>query len=158
MFRQLSKTTFRQMAYVHHPRATCPPGTKIRSVRRFHRAPVAYARKDTQHKDSLKPDRAEYSQSGGDDAAAKTEKAAFDPNQTRPEHEEPTAKQESGGTDVSDAGNPLNVSPGNKDVSEAQPDKQQQSHRSTSESGQGSSRGRTSGSGGAPKAGGGKSG
>ena len=58
------------------------------------------ARKDAQDKDSLKPEPNEYSKSGSDDAAAATEKAAFDPSQTRPEQEKETAGRESGG-DVS---------------------------------------------------------
>lgn len=39
----------------------------------------------------------EYSKSGGDEAAAATEKAAFDPSKTSPEEEHETARQESGG-------------------------------------------------------------
>ena len=58
------------------------------------------ARKDTQDKDSLKPEPNDYSKSGSDDAAAATEKAAFDPSSTRPEEEQATADRESGG-DVS---------------------------------------------------------
>ena len=52
----------------------------------------------------------EYSKSGSDDAASKDE-AAFDPNKTGPESE-----KESAGTNASN--NPLEVSPGNQNVSQ----------------------------------------
>ncbi|KAF2009615.1 hypothetical protein BU24DRAFT_358311 [Aaosphaeria arxii CBS 175.79] len=95
------------------------------------------AQKDAQDKDSLNPRSTEYSKSGGgDDAAAHTD-AAFNPNKTRPEEE---GQHE----------NPLETSPGNKEVSKA---------RKEDEGGaQGSPRRSTSSKGSAPKAGGGKSG
>jgi len=68
--------------------------------RPFSQAPARFARKDTQDKDSLKPEPNEYSKSGSDDAAAAVEKAAFDPSQTRPEQEHASAAKESG-SDVS---------------------------------------------------------
>lgn len=68
--------------------------------RPFSQVPARFARKDTQDKDSLKPEPNEYSKSGSDDAAAAVEQAAFDPNQTRPETEQATADKESG-SDVS---------------------------------------------------------
>ena len=68
--------------------------------RPFSQAPIRLARKDTQDKDSLKPEPNEYSKSGSDDAAAAVEGAAFDPNQTRPEEEQSRAAKESG-SDVS---------------------------------------------------------
>lgn len=64
--------------------------------RPFSQAPTRLARKDTQDKDSLKPEPNEYSKSGSDDAAAAVEGAAFDPNQTRPEQEHASAAKESG--------------------------------------------------------------
>jgi hypothetical protein len=70
------------------------------SSRPFSQAPIRFARKDTQDKDSLKPEPNEYSKSGSDDAAAAVEKAAFDPSETRPEQESATAEKESG-SDVS---------------------------------------------------------
>jgi hypothetical protein len=76
---------------------TSPTTTTLRP---FSSTLPAYARKDTQDKDSLKPLPNEYSKSGSDDAAAATEKAAFDPSSTRPEEEQATADRESGG-DVS---------------------------------------------------------
>ena len=72
----------------------------IVTSRPFSQAPIRLARKDTQDKDSLKPEPTEYSKSGSDDAAAATEKAAFDPSSTRPEEEQNIAGRESGG-DVS---------------------------------------------------------
>jgi hypothetical protein len=68
--------------------------------RAFSQSPSILARKDTQDKDSLKPEPNEYSISGSDDAAAAVEKAAFDPSETRPEQESATAERESG-SDVS---------------------------------------------------------
>ena len=70
------------------------------TTRPFSLSPLNQARKDTQDKDSLKPEPTEYSKSGSDDAAAATEKAAFDPSSTRPEEEQNIAGRESGG-DVS---------------------------------------------------------
>ena len=72
----------------------------VAASRPFSQAPIRLARKDTQDKDSLKPEPTEYSKSGSDDAAAATEKAAFDPSSTRPEEEQNIAGRESGG-DVS---------------------------------------------------------
>ena len=68
----------------------------VAASRPFSQAPIRLARKDTQDKDSLKPEPNEYSKSGSDDAAAAVEQAAFDPNQTRPEQEQATAAKESG--------------------------------------------------------------
>jgi hypothetical protein len=68
-------------------RRTCPPGTRIASVRRsrFHSSPAArYAYKDDQSKDSLQPKSTEYSKSGSDAEAAETDEA-FDPSKTSPE-------------------------------------------------------------------------
>lgn len=68
----------------------------VPTSRPFSSAPSRLARKDTQDKDSLKPEPNEYSKSGSDDAAAAVEQAAFDPNQTRPEQQQATAEKESG--------------------------------------------------------------
>ena len=77
-----------------------PTITATTTTRPFSLSPLNQARKDTQDKDSLKPEPTEYSKSGSDDAAAATEKAAFDPSSTRPEEEQNIAGRESGG-DVS---------------------------------------------------------
>jgi hypothetical protein len=74
--------------------------TSTTITRPFSQTLPSFARKDTQDKDSLKPEPNEYSKSGSDDAAAATEKAAFDPSSTRPEEEQAIAGKESGG-DVS---------------------------------------------------------
>ncbi|KAL1801235.1 hypothetical protein ACET3X_001577 [Alternaria dauci] len=74
--------------------------------------PARFAQKDAQDKDSLKPRSTEYSKSGSDDGAAHSD-AAFDPSKTSPEEAEATAGREAGGPE-----NSLNVSPGNKDVSD----------------------------------------
>ena len=76
------------------------PTITATTTRPFSLSPLNQARKDTQDKDSLKPEPNEYSKSGSDDAAAATEKAAFDPSSTRPEEEQNIAGRESGG-DVS---------------------------------------------------------
>ncbi|OCL09787.1 hypothetical protein AOQ84DRAFT_220425 [Glonium stellatum] len=147
------------MAGTHRLRATCPPGTKIASVRRLHRTPrPLFAQKDAQDKDSLKPRSTQYSQSGGgDDAAAAMEKAAFDPSETSPEQESKEADAESGkASQKSSDPNPLDVSPGNPDVS--QPRGQQEGGAQSSPGDSSSGRARTSGGGSAPKAGGNKSG
>jgi len=78
----------------------------------FSTTPTRFAQKDAQDKDSLKPRSTEYSKSGSDDAAAHSD-AAFDPNKTSPEEAEKTAEKEAGGKK-----NDLNVSPGNKDISD----------------------------------------
>ncbi|EOA88109.1 hypothetical protein ACJQWK_01502 [Exserohilum turcicum] len=74
--------------------------------------PARLAQKDAQDKDSLKPRSTEYSKSGSDDGAAHSE-TAFDPSKTSPEEEEATSEREAGGPN-----NSMNVSPGNKDISE----------------------------------------
>jgi len=143
------------MAY-HTLRRTCPPHTRI--VRRsnnsgnsspsssFHtNSRYLWPSKDAQDKDSLKPRSTEYSKSGSDDSAAND--TAFDPNTTRPETEE---AQES---DNPAEGNSLEVSPGNKKVSEARDPKEGEVDNAPQEN-----RARTSGHGSPSKAGGGKSG
>ncbi|KAM0723969.1 hypothetical protein Q7P37_000960 [Cladosporium fusiforme] len=117
--------------------------------------PALLARKDTQHKDSLKPEPNEYSKSGSDDAAAAVENAAFDPKQTRPETEKASAEAESGSEQQT---SPLDVSPANHDVS-ATKTKNEGATGSPS-GGQVSKSRETAASGGssAPKSGGGKSG
>ncbi|KNG50829.1 hypothetical protein DDE82_000084 [Stemphylium lycopersici] len=74
--------------------------------------PARFAQKDAQDKDSLKPRSTEYAKSGSDDGAAHSE-AAFDPSKTSPEEEEAAAEREAGGPQ-----NSMNVSPGNKDISD----------------------------------------
>jgi hypothetical protein len=77
-------------------------------VRSFSQAPKFFARKDTQNKDSLKPESNEYSKSGSDQAAVAMETAAFDPRQTRPEQELASAAREAGG-DVSSSEDVLSI-------------------------------------------------
>ena len=103
-----------------------------------------FAAKDTQDKDSLKPTSSEYSKSGTDAEAAKSD-AAFNPNKTSPESAEATAEHEAGGK-----ANSLNVSPGNPDVSQPNDPEVGGASRGTNT--------KASGQGSANKAGGGKSG
>lgn len=77
--------------------------------------PTRLAQKDAQDKDSLKPRSTEYAKSGSDDGAAHTS-AAFDSSKTSPEEAEASAERDAGGKQ-----NSLNVSPGNKDVSQPNP-------------------------------------
>lgn len=123
------------------------PSTLLTSARArpFSSAPsTLYPRKDSQDKDSLNPRSTEYSKTGTDDAVAENPDAAFNPNKTRPEQEKATSEKESGG------GDPLDVSPGNKEASK--PRDEQEGGPTASP--------RTSASGGgsAPKAGGSQSG
>ena len=77
-------------------------------ARSFSQAPKLLARKDTQDKDSLKPESNEYSKSGSDQAAAAMDTAAFDPRQTRPEQELASAAREAG-EDVSSCEDMLSI-------------------------------------------------
>ena len=128
---------------------------RLQSIRYLRRTPTLSARllstsrpvfaaKQTQDKDSLNPISTEYSKSGSDDEAAASD-AAFNPNKTSPEAAESTAEKEAGSKN-----NSLNVSPGNPDVSKP-------NDPGVGGNG-GSPRNKTSGAGGAPKAGGDKSG
>jgi hypothetical protein len=88
-----------RMATYHSLRRTCPPGTRISSVRhaQYHRTPPrAYAYKDDQSKDSLNPRSTEYSKSGTDSEAAEQDQA-FDPDKTSPEEQQAAADEESKG-------------------------------------------------------------
>ncbi|CCU74233.1 hypothetical protein BGHDH14_bgh03666 [Blumeria hordei DH14] len=69
-------------------------------------------RKDTQDRESMDTAPTEYSKSGTDTTSAKQEKAAFDPTVTSPEKEKEIAGR-------GNEGNPLNVSPANRSVSES---------------------------------------
>ncbi|ESZ94315.1 hypothetical protein SBOR_5311 [Sclerotinia borealis F-4128] len=77
--------------------------------------PLSHPRKDSQDKNSINTESTEYSKSGTDDAAAREEEAAFDPNTTRPETEKAQAGK---GAKKEGEGNPLEVSPANTVVSE----------------------------------------
>ncbi|KAF7861924.1 hypothetical protein EAF04_007805 [Stromatinia cepivora] len=74
-----------------------------------------FPRKDSQQKDSINTSATEYSKSGTDDAAAQEQSAAFDPNITNPESEKDEAAK---GEKKEGYGNPLEVSPANRDVSQ----------------------------------------
>lgn len=70
----------------------------------------------------------EYSKSGTDTTSAQQEKAAFDPTVTSPEKEEEIAGR-------GNEGNPLNVSPANRGVSES-PSSQEKPVEGKKETGQ----------------------
>ena len=86
------------------------------AVRRHHATPARrWPQKDEpQDREALDPRKEEYSKSGGgDEAAADQSEAAFDPNKTDPESAKNTAGRGRGS-----GGNPLDVSPANKDISQ----------------------------------------
>ena len=126
------------------PRA---PRAFLPSSRPISTSAPRFASKDAQDKDSLKPRSNEYSKSGSDDAAAASD-AAFNPSKTSPEAAEKTAEAEGKGEAAE--GDPLNVSPGNPDVSKP-------NDSEVGGASQGTRQG-TSGGGSAPKSGGNKSG
>ncbi|KAL1297793.1 hypothetical protein AAFC00_006328 [Neodothiora populina] len=116
--------------------------------RTFSQRTTLLARKDTQDKDSLKPEPNEYSKSGSDDAAAAVDKTAFDPDITSPE-----AEHDSAGQEAKQDSNPLNVSPANQEVSKPRGSTEGGSQSSSAQSGKGpSDRARTSGGGSPDKA------
>ncbi|KAF2271343.1 uncharacterized protein EI97DRAFT_437953 [Westerdykella ornata] len=120
------------------------PRASLRPVRPLTTTPTLRARKGAEDKDSLQPRRSEYSMTGTDDAAADNPDAAFNPNKTRPEEEVATAGKNK--KDNPHGGNPLDVSPGNEEVSRPEPEEGRES--------KGVERGPSTG-GSAPKAGGG---
>lgn len=80
---------------------TRPRAPLVVASRTFSQASLRFARRDTQDKDTLKPEPNEYSKSASDDAAAAVEKAAFDPSQTRPEQEQASAEKQTSSDEVS---------------------------------------------------------
>ncbi|TVY31036.1 hypothetical protein LHYA1_G000206 [Lachnellula hyalina] len=85
------------------------------SMRHFsqHRS-SQYPRKDSQNKDSIDTEATEYTKSGTDDQTAANEDAAFNPDITSPEAEKKAAGK---GNEGKTNGNPLEVSPANRDIS-----------------------------------------
>ncbi|KAL1649552.1 hypothetical protein SLS58_001609 [Diplodia intermedia] len=155
-------------------RSTCPRGTRIAAIRAttkttaptapmtmtnstrlFHhsRTVLGSTKEDHMERDRLNPSSTEYSKSGSDDDAAKMGDAAFNPNKTSPEEAVGSADQESG-----EGPNPLDVSPGNHEVSSSKDPQQGGPDRSPSESGEPSSRARSSSRGSPKKHGDGKTG
>ncbi|KAB2574826.1 hypothetical protein DBV05_g6559 [Lasiodiplodia theobromae] len=147
--------------------STTTTSTSTRSLH-FSRTLLGSTKEDHMERDRLNPTSTEYSKTGSDDAAAHMDDAAFNPNKTRPEEEVGSAERESGEvrrhqqkqqqSSSSQGPNPLNVSPGNRDVSATKDPKQSGPDRSPSESGEASSRARTSSRGSPAKHGGGKTG
>ncbi|KAK4549481.1 hypothetical protein LTR36_006478 [Oleoguttula mirabilis] len=134
---------------------SCYTSRHIVAPRQFQTSSRVLARKDTMDKDSLNPQPNEYAKSGSDDQASAISDTAFDPKKTSPEEQHDSAGAESD----SKGSNPLNVSPANTEVSKPRGGQEGGHEGSSAESGQGNSdRARTSGSGGAPKSGGGKHG
>ncbi|KAF2202935.1 hypothetical protein GQ43DRAFT_439297 [Delitschia confertaspora ATCC 74209] len=120
----------------YHPTSIFQPFTRPLS-----NTTILSARKNTQDKDSLDPSRSEYSQSGTDDAATATTDAAFNPNKTSPESEKAAADKESGRNT-----SPLDVSPGNPEVSKARdPQEGGSAHSPKTTSGTGAGNGKKAG-------------
>lgn len=98
MFR--TPLTRRVLATTPRQTARLPPSftrtTNVVAVRPFSQHLQKQAAKDTQDKDSLKPESNEYSKSGSDAQAAQDD-AAFDPSKTRPEEQENSSEAENGG-------------------------------------------------------------
>ncbi|KAI9702837.1 MAG: hypothetical protein M1836_008051 [Candelina mexicana] len=139
-------TSKRRMVGIYRLRKTCPPGTRIASVRSLHRTTAAsWPRKDSQHKDSINTEATEYSKSGTDDQAAREQDAAFDPQKTSPETEKDTAGENSRADS-----NPLDVSPANPEVSKPRSSTEGGPQNSSASSGTSSDRKRASG-GGSPR-------
>jgi len=74
----------------------------------LHASRILSAKKGAEHKDSLKPEPAEYAKSGSDSGAAQSD-TAFDPNQTAPEEEGDGGPEQNSGN--------LDMSPGNTKAS-----------------------------------------
>ncbi|KAL8786641.1 MAG: hypothetical protein Q9213_002670 [Squamulea squamosa] len=108
---------------------------------------LAYPRKGTQDKDSLSPEATEYSKSGTDDASARQEDTAFDPDTT-----DPSAQKDKVGDKTGASDNPLEVSPANHDISQPRDHQEGGSENSSASSGTTSGRERSSG-GSSPKKG-----
>ncbi|KAF2654790.1 hypothetical protein K491DRAFT_693453 [Lophiostoma macrostomum CBS 122681] len=140
MFRcQMTRQCLRQASPLVRP--TCPITARLLST-----SSPRYAQKDSQDKDSLKPRSTEYSKSGSDDAVADSDEA-FNPSKTRPEQEKSGSESESGGQ----SNDPLDVSPGNPEVSKPRGDQEGGASNSPKSGG-------GSGGGSAPKSGGSKAG
>jgi len=94
-------------------RRATPSSILFPSARHFQTSSFSrLPRKDSQDRNSINTEATEYSKSGTDDAAAKQDDAAYDPNVTDPGKEKDVA-----GAGNEKSGNPLNVSPANQEVS-----------------------------------------
>lgn len=90
----LSKTSFSRPLL--HQRSTPPSRLLSRPLTTSHT--LALPRKDSQDKDSLNTEANEYTKSGTDDAAARTEDVAFNPDLTDPQAQEREASKKSDGS------------------------------------------------------------
>ncbi|KAI1095578.1 hypothetical protein F5B19DRAFT_308819 [Rostrohypoxylon terebratum] len=86
---------------------------RLATTRQVHQSSALRAPyKDDMDRESLKPKSHEYTQSGTDEEVASKQDAAFNPHKTDPETEKKAGAEESNG-------NPLDVSPADKDLAEA---------------------------------------
>ncbi|KAL8735877.1 MAG: hypothetical protein Q9181_002626 [Wetmoreana brouardii] len=108
---------------------------------------ITQQQKDSQSKDSLAPEATEYSKSGTDDASARHEDTAFDPDTTDPGQQKDKVEDSTGASD-----NPLEVSPANHEISQPNSNTEGGAENSSASSGTTSDRERASG-GGSPKKG-----
>ncbi|CAO1597210.1 hypothetical protein XANCAGTX0491_001029 [Xanthoria calcicola] len=153
-------------SFTHLSSTTCRPLVRATFQRRtpsvptlptpLHSRPVSHTpslrnpRKDSQHKDSINTEATEYSKSGTDDASARHEDTAFDPDVTDPGHQKDKVGDKTGNSQASD--NPLEVSPANHEISQPRHEQEGGSQNSSASSGTTSGRERSSG-GGSPKKG-----
>ncbi|KAK8045194.1 hypothetical protein PG993_005218 [Apiospora rasikravindrae] len=147
-----SFTPFRTAAHSALRLASRSPRTATPMLQRqpLSTSAARMAYKDDQDRNSVKPRAHEYSGSGTDEQAAENTDAAFNPNKTGPEEARETAGKGNKKTDkadgTGDSGNPLGVSPANKEVSMggqgAMEDKPQQGNQDKKSGG---SRGATKG-------------
>lgn len=157
----ISSTSKALLSTMVHPcRLRAPSHTRISTIKQQARSPqpllkasahrqfsqtlrFALPRKDSQDKDSINTEATEYSKSGTDDASAKQEDAAFDPDITDPQEQKDKAGEGTGeGTDTN---NPLDVSPANPEVSKQRGETEGGAENSSSSSNTKSDRKRSSG-------------
>lgn len=115
---------------------------RLCAARAYHTTPIArFPYKDSQDRESLKPQTAEHTKSGRDDDAAAAGKAAFDRGITTPEGARDAAAEERGS-------DPLEVSGANEGLSKPRGDERSKNDRGA---GKEVRKGGRSGAGGASK-------
>jgi hypothetical protein len=118
----LRTTALRRGIHHHHGTTTRPLQQRAATAATLHTtAARRQPYKDDQDRTSLKPQKHEYSQSGTDEQAAENPDAAFNPRKTSPEAARAAAARGSprGSSNEKGGGNPLDVSPANRDFAES---------------------------------------
>ncbi|KAK7931766.1 hypothetical protein PG985_002478 [Apiospora marii] len=140
-----SFTPFRTAAHSALRMTSRTPRTPTLATRPLSTSAARMAYKDDQDRTSVKPRAHEYTGSGTDEQVSDNADAAFNPNKTGPEEAMKTAGKGNKKTDsadgTGDSGNPLGVSPANKEVSQggqgAMEDKPQQGNQNRKSGGGG---------------------